>query len=439
MRMNIAILTGEVSGDLIGGALAKELRRQCPSIELWGMGSSSMREAGVELVVDSSIFGTISITEALRNAPSLLFQVKPRIKAALRERKPDVVVPIDFGFFNVRVAAEAKRLGSKVCYYFPPGSWRRTSTKGAGLPAITDLIACPFPWTAERLGALGANTLYVGHPMLERLTSIIDRAALAAKFGIDPNRPIIGLLPGSRTHEITHIFPLQLKAARLLLNHVPDAQFIVGVAPGISPESLIPHLSRQKEIDDRAPQKNISDSQRQMITPEGLVLSEREMKDRWKARIQPELPTDFSKHTQLPIVLATGMTTEILANSDALVMCSGTATLEAAVFGTPMVVVYRGSKIMEAEAKLRGIRKHIPMISLPNIIADRKIVTELIMDEATPERVAEELLPLLNDPVRRNQMRQDLRTVKEALGEPGASEKTARAILELAAQGRVNR
>ena len=113
--MNIAILTGEVSGDLIGGALAKELRRQCPSIELWGMGSSSMREAGVELVVDSSIFGTISITEALRNAPSLLFQVKPRIKAALRERKPDVVVPIDFGFFNVRVAAEAKRLGSKVC------------------------------------------------------------------------------------------------------------------------------------------------------------------------------------------------------------------------------------------------------------------------------------------------------------------------------------
>ncbi len=167
--MDIAIFSGEVSGDLIGAALARALKELAPEVRLWGLGSGAMKEAGVELLADSSEWGAISITEAITKVPPLLLRIAPIIKDALRTRQPDVVVLIDFGAFNVRAARYSKQLGLRVCYYFPPGAWRRTGDKGAELAQITDVLATPFPWATERFKNLGANAVYVGHPLLERV------------------------------------------------------------------------------------------------------------------------------------------------------------------------------------------------------------------------------------------------------------------------------
>ena len=131
--MNIVIFSGELSGDLIGAGLARELRRLVPDVELWGLGSDAMRAEGVELIADSSEWGVISVTEAVKKVPGVLARVVPRLKREMRKRKPDVVVLIDFGAFNVRAARFSKQMGLKVCYYFPPASWRRTGTRGAEL------------------------------------------------------------------------------------------------------------------------------------------------------------------------------------------------------------------------------------------------------------------------------------------------------------------
>ena len=208
--MNIAIFSGELSGDLIGAGLARELGRLAPEVQLWGLGSSAMQAEGVELLADSADWGTISITQALKKVPGLLAHVAPLVKKELRSRRPDVVVLIDFGAFNVRAARFCKGLGLRVCYYFPPGSWLRTGTRGAELSVLTDVIAAPFPWAAERYAGLGANTVYVGHPLLERVQPKMTREEFAAQFGMDAAKPIVGLLPGSRRHEVIHLMPALL-------------------------------------------------------------------------------------------------------------------------------------------------------------------------------------------------------------------------------------
>lgn len=454
--MNIAIFSGELSGDLIGGALAREIRRLAPDVELWGLGSDSMRAAGVEILADSAAWGAIGISQALGKAPHLLWNVAPKVGRALRARRPDVVVPIDFGAFNVRLARFSKQHGLKVCYYFPPGAWRRTGTAGANLAAITDLIATPFAWSAERFCALGANAVAVGHPLLERVTPAMSRAEFAAQFGMDAAKPIFGLMPGSRGHEIQHILPALLEAARLIYREAPDAQFVVGVAPSVSQEKMAHYLRGYTESRNRlsdiwhefvqeAETKVLkpvartagalsSQSNRMLVTPGGVVMPEEALQKEVDARRRSEHLRARAERTLPPIVLAKGLTYDVMAHSDVLLVCSGTATLEAAICGTPMVVVYIGSKFMALEYRLRGIQKKVPYISLPNILSDRSIVPELIQGEATPEAITEKAIPLLNDLETRRKMKQDLQAVREMLGEPGASERTARLILDLARQ-----
>ena len=449
--MNIAIFSGEVSGDLIGEALAREIYKRAPDAALWGIGSDGMRAAGVDLVADSAAWGAISITEALGKVPHLLLRVAPRLKRELRARKPDVVVLIDFGAFNMRAARYAHEQGLKVFYYFPPGAWRRTGPQSAEIARITDAIATPFEWSAERLRTVGANVTWVGHPILERVRPVLSRAEFAAQFGMDPARPIIGLLPGSRRHEVSHLMPTLLDAARLLYRKVPEAQFVVGVAPSISQTLMAGYLTHhtelrnhlgeiwheftkeaKKKVRNSVAGNLVSQGQRAMVTADGVVVPAETMELEMQARHRSEQIHARADRTLPPTVLVRGLTYDLMAHSDLLLTCSGTATLEAAVFGTPMVILYRGSKLMELEYKLRGIDKKIKHIGLPNILADRRIVPELIQEQATPEAIAELALPLLNDVAIRHQARQDLLSVRAFLGEPGASERTARLVLDLA-------
>ena len=450
--MNIAILSGEISGDLIGGALAEELRRQRPGVTLWGLGSSAMREAGVELLADSGGWGVISLAQGLVKYPYLRFDVYPRIIKALKQRRPDVLVLIDFGAFNVKVARFAKRAGIPVCYYFPPGAWRREGDKGAELGRITDVLAVPFAWSAERFRRLGANAVNVGHPLVERARPSMTRAEFAAEFDMDPTRPIIGLLPGSRLHEIEHILPALLDAARLIHKEVREAQFVIGVAPNLSPEIIAQYLSGQPELLARLSEywyefaleagtqvrKQVSRTanalapqvQRKLVTVEGLVVPEQTLTDEMEKR--DRIDRQREKPLLPPTVLAKGLTYDVMAHSDVLITCSGTATLEATIFATPMVILYRLSKMMEFEARLFGLDKKLKFIGLPNILADRPIMPELLQHAATPEALAAAALRLLNDVTVRSTAKQELEAVRAMLGGPGASERTAHLVLELA-------
>ncbi len=448
--MNIAIFSGEISGDLIGGALAQELRRLAPDIELWGIGSSAMRAAGVELVADSAEWGAISITESITRGVGILARMAPLLKQEVRRRKPDLLLLIDFGFFNVRAARFAHSLGIKVLYYFPPGAWRRSGDRERELASITDLCALPFTWSTERFQQMGINAVYVGHPLLERVRPAMTRAQFAAEFDMDPAAPIIGLLPGSRRHEVAHNLPAMLDAARLIARDVRGAQFVIGVASSLSPETIAGYLSGHRELRDRLAEhwhefvqeagtrvmKQVArtaaalapPSERNLVTAAGVVVPENKLREELErqARAARRATT-----TLPPLVLAKGLTYDVMAHSDALVTCSGTATLEAAALGTPMVIIYRGSRIMELEYHLRGISKKITHIGLPNILAERRIVPELIQHEASPEAIAGELVPLLNNVKRRSEMKAGLAGVRALLGEEGASERTARLALEL--------
>ncbi|HEV2472242.1 MAG TPA: hypothetical protein VGS41_06225, partial [Chthonomonadales bacterium] len=446
--MNIAIITGELSGDLIGAALAREIHALNPNAQLWGLGSEAMRTEGVEIVADSAEWGAISISEALRKAPGMLIGVVPVVKRALSSRRPDAVVLVDFGAFNIRVARYCKSLGLRVCYYFPPGAWRQTGPVGKDLASITDVVATPFHWSEKRLRAAGVKAHHVGHPLLERVRPALSRRQFAEQFGMDAEGTIVGLLPGSRRHEVVHLMPTLIDAARLIHQRIPDAQFVVGVASSFSLEMMAGFLKNHSDLLDRltdiwhdfaeeagtrvlpvarsavgalAPVRHPA-----LATTAGVVVRQEDLGSAQKSdrrRLTGEQP---------PIVLARGLTYDVMAHSDVLLVCSGTATLEAAILKAPMVIVYRGSRIMEVEYRLRGLHRSIGHIGLPNILAGRRIVPELIQEAASPEAISEHAILLLTDPDARSKARAALAEVGACLGEPGASRRTAQIVLELA-------
>src|ERR1051325_339095 len=195
---SIVLISGEVSGDVVGGALARELRSLAPGIDLWGIGSRNMSDAGVDLLYDSGDWSAIGYIEAIKLYPTLRFKMYPHVIREIDSRKPKLAILIDFGAFNMKVARWCSSNGIKVLYYFPPGSWRKTGRSGEELARVCTKIATPFPWSAERLKKLGANVEFVGHPLLEIAQPSMSKEQFADVFGLDAERPIIGLLPGSR-------------------------------------------------------------------------------------------------------------------------------------------------------------------------------------------------------------------------------------------------
>ncbi len=212
---SVAIVAGEASGDASGAALANELRRLYPGIRIWGAGGTKMRDAGVELAADFSRAGAIGIFESLKLVPWLIREQK-KLKELLLLRNPDVFVPIDFGAFNVPLGKFAREQGIKTVYYFPPGSWRRRPRDHSSLVAASDRIVTPFPWSAEILRNAGADAVWLGHPMLDSIAPKVTREEFLNEVGelvsAVGNKKLIGLLPGSRSHEIDNILPAFLDA-----------------------------------------------------------------------------------------------------------------------------------------------------------------------------------------------------------------------------------
>lgn len=375
--VTIVCVAGEASGDASCAGLIQAVRQQMPDVRLWGVGGRCMASAGVQLLYDSSGWGAVGVMEALRVAPAL-WVAQQNLKRRLAQEPPDLLVLVDFGAFNVPLAKWAKRKGMKVFYYFPPGSWRRSLPRRNDLPSCTDCIVTPFPWSAELLRRAGANAHFVGHPLLDRVRPTLSAGQFCKQLRLDTDGLRIGLLPGSRRQEVHALLPVMRRAGELLAEREPRAQFVLALAPSV-PEETVRRVFSGTHI-------------------------------RWR--------------------MVQGMTYDVMAHSHLLWCCSGTATLEAAILGTPMLILYRGSLLMEIEYYLRKRSLHLTFIGLPNLIVGRSICPELLQHSATPQNISALSLTLLPGTEGHRQQREALQEVKSLLGEPGATERAARLLLE---------
>lgn len=377
MGLEVAFCAGEASGDLNGAFLAAELKKLRGDIAMWGAGGPKMRDAGVDITVDMTGGGTISISEALKSLPRIATKYFG-LRGALLWRRPDVFVPIDFGAFNTRIGQIARKNGIPVVYYFPPSSWRRRPRNAEKLKACGGKVITPFPWSAEFLRSEGIDARWVGHPLVDIVKPVQDRGKFLDNLGLSRSTPTICLLPGSRAHELKeHLGPM-IGAARIIHHELGGAQFVIGAwGPGI-----------------------------------------RRMVGRLESESGPA------------IQVVEGMTYDCIAHSDFLITKSGTATLEAAILGTPMLIVYRGTAIMRLEFMFRKSVLE-DFIGMPNIIADRGVCPELINADVTAEKLADISLSLMRDDARLAKMRSELAAVKKQLGEPGAVTRAAQAVLEM--------
>jgi lipid-A-disaccharide synthase len=349
-----------------------------------------MRQAGVRTLYDSSAWGTIGIWESLKLVPRLL-RVKAAVAQRFRADAPDLLVLVDFGAFNFRLARTVRGLPRRIVYYFPPGSWKRRPASPE-FAALTDLVITPFPWSGDSLRAAGANAIFLGHPLLDTLAPPEAGEELLKQLGMASGGPVFALLPGSRRQELKALLPPLLGAADRILEQEPEAHFLLAMAPNVTPE-MVARLSGRPSVP---------------------LVGGREA-----------LPLSGGHQC----ALVPGATSQCLAAADVVLSCSGTATLEAALMGKPLALFYR----VQGPAILEGLlRRHsFRTIGLPNLIAGRRICPELIQTEVNPERLASEGLDLLRNQARREQMIRDFTELRSLLGKPGGSLRAAEQIVAL--------
>ncbi|MDQ2975311.1 MAG: lipid-A-disaccharide synthase [Acidobacteriota bacterium] len=379
----LMIVAGEPSGDAHAAALVDALRKAEPhtKFEFFGATGPLLRAAGVQSIVstdDLAIVGLLEIGSAL---PKFLRAYK-LLKQAAIERRPDAVILVDWPDFNFKLARALHRRGLKVIYYISPQLWAWRSYRIRNVRRDVDLLLSILPFEQEWYAERGVEQVeFVGHPLAGEVQSRFDRTGFCLQTKLDPRLPIISLLPGSRRKELERILPPMLEAAALIADRRPEVQFVVVVAPSRSSDEV----------------RNIVRAQR--ATP---------------------LPLPSCLH------IVAGQSREALAASNVAAIASGTATLEAALLGTPMVVVYKESLI---NWHTLGNLISTDHFGLVNLVAGERVATELMQDDLNGERLAKELLSLL-DKERNAAMRRRLHEVAEQLGEGGASRRAADHVLD---------
>lgn len=380
-RLSLMIVAGEPSGDAHAAALVRALRDAAPAVhfEVFGATGPLLRAAGVDSVVNSDDLSILGLLEIGRALPKFWRAFKELKRAAL-ERKPDAVILVDWPDFNLRLARSLHRRGLKVIYYISPQLWAWRSHRAKTIQRDVDLMLAILPFEPGWYAHRGVTHVeFVGHPLAGEVLTRYGREEFCRFNDLDPARPIISLLPGSRRNELKRILPPMLDAAALVSERRPDVQFVLAVAPSRSPKEA-------KEIIGR---RNSS-----------LPLAE-------------------------SIRIVHHETREALAASNGAAVASGTVTLEAALLGTPMVIVYKESAINWHTLGRLITADHYGLV---NLIAGRRIVTELMQNELNGTRLASELLPLLENQ-RNHDIRSLLLDVGHQLGEGGASRRAAEAVL----------
>ena len=374
MPPRVLMIAGEASGDLHGSAVVRALKVLSPSVDVAGVGGDRMRREGMELVRDIADLGFMGFVEVLRNLGTIR-DLKRMLIGELERRRPDVVVLIDYPGFNLRFAREAKSRGIPVLYYISPQVWAWHRGRVKKMRSLVDRMKVVFPFEVEIYRNEGIDVEFVGHPLAEHIGTSCTRAEFFRRNGLDPSKKLLGLFPGSRRQEIERILPVISRAADLLCTG-RELQVAIGVAPNLGKE----FVGRFTGAGSRA-------------------------------------------------VMVEDGTYDLMAYADAAIVTSGTATLEAGWFGTPMAVVYRTSPLTYCIGRLLV---DIRSIGLVNIVAGKSIVPEFIQGAMTAGKLSEAVGRFLDDESLAASVRRELSVIREKLGGPGASGRVASGILSLA-------
>jgi lipid-A-disaccharide synthase len=369
------ISCGEASGDMYAAALTSELARVDPGARVLGLGGGQFRAAGGQVLADYRDLTVTGLTEALAVLPRSLRTYRHLVRAA-RSHRPDVFIAIDFPDFNFRLAAAMRRLGIPVVYYICPQVWAWRRSRLRTLKRLVDRALVIFPFEEQIYRDAQIPVTFVGHPLLDLARASMSRGEFLASLRLDANKPTIALLPGSRPNEIRALAPVLAGAMPLIAARLPGVQFVVARAPGLAADLFAPLAG----------------------VTSGLAMVE-------------------------------GQADNVLAACDLVLTCSGTATVQAAIHERPMVIMYRLSPLTY---RLGRRFVHVDMYGMANLVAGERVVPELIQDDLSPQRVADEAVSFLTDADKWTRTVSAMQRVKHRLGEPGATGRAARLIADIA-------
>ena len=374
--MKIMFSAGEASGDTHGASVAKALLEKYPKAQLFGMGGDLMKQAGVDIIYDIQQLGFIGIVEILKHLPTF-FKLRSFLKGAMLREKPDVLVCIDYPGFNMKLAKVAKELHIPVVYYIAPTIWAWNKGRGKDIAKTVTKVASIFPFEAEAYREFGVDVEFVGNPLVDIVHPTMSYESALAHFGADTTSRNILLMPGSRKQEVEGLLPTMLAAAERLYEHHKDLKFLLPRA----------HTIPREDIDR------------------------------------------ILQAYSVPVTVTEGHNYDLMQICIACIAASGTATLETALMNVPTVLIYKVTSVTYGIGKLLVKIDHI---GLPNIMAKRRIIPELLQGEVTPENVERELANILDNEAVYTQMKADLAQVKVELGAPGAVQRVADVIASVA-------
>lgn len=380
MNKKIFIVAGEASGDLHAADLARALLSLDQEITLLGMGGEQMRRAGVKLLVEAKELAAVGFTEVLSRLAALTRAFR-RLRTALDAEDPALLLLVDFPGFNFWLAKAARRIGIPVLYYISPQVWAWRKARIRTLKRLVEKMLVIFPFEEALYREAGVPVAFVGHPMLDRLQDVPTREEARRQMGYGLLDLIVGLFPGSREGEVRHHLPVLKAAVAQMVKAEPRAHFLLAVADSLP----------------------------------------------------PRLVETLLEGSDSPIRPVRSQTYEIMRAADLLITASGTATLEAGLLGTPMVIIYRVSRLTWWAGRLLV---DVPAIGMVNLVAGRRVVPELLQWDFTPERVARIALELLQSPEALGSIRQELQQIRGRLGEEGTSLRAAQEVLKTLCEGR---
>jgi lipid-A-disaccharide synthase len=368
-KKKILMIAGETSGDLHGAHLMEAIQKIDPGIEFFGLGGEALAQGGMRLLYHHRTLSVVGITEVLAKLRTIL-QVLRGLKRSLPVEKPDLAILIDFPDFNLRLAKSVHRQGIPILYYISPQVWAWRASRVKLIARWVRKMIVFFPFEVPIYQAEGVDVEWVGHPLVETVKPSRPKEEAFAQFGLDPHRPTIALLPGSRESEVKRLLPVFIDAARILQRQIPALQFVLPLASGLPGEVLTPWLSR----------------------------------------------------VSMPLRVIEGKTYDVMNISDLLITASGTATLEGGILGKPMVIAYKVSPFSYLIGRLMV---HVDHIGMVNLVAGKSVAPELIQKDASPERIAEEALSILQNPGIRHQMAEAMKEIRQKLWKPGAVQRAA--------------
>jgi lipid-A-disaccharide synthase len=371
----ILFSAGESSGDQHAANMFLELKKSNPAVQGIGMGGTKMAQAGIDIRYDSANIGVIGVVEVIKQYGEIR-RALTLMKRIVANERPDLLVCVDYKEFNFKLARFAKQQGIKVLFYVSPQVWAWRPGRVKKFGAVIDMMAVIFPFETAYYDAENVPVRYVGHPSVDKVQPRYSKPEALQQFGLDASLPIVGLLPGSRNNEIKRMLPVMLAAAEKLHTDLPGIQFILPQADSIADALL----------------------------------------------------DEYLQHSTVAIKSVKNMPYDVIQCCNAVMTTSGTATLEVALLTVPMVIVY---KLAPITYWLGRLLVKTPFIGLPNIIAGKSIVKELIQHEATAENMADEIKRILSDPIYQGQMRENLSQVKQTLGQGGGSKNMAALALEM--------